>query len=71
MTDPVALTPAAFARHTVVLIGLAVATQIASLAVGWFDERYLVDSVLCGGVMIYFLIDLMGEHRRHPLRGAT
>lgn len=50
-------------RYVVVLIGASIVSQIIQLRVGWYDEQYLWESLLCFAVMLYFLVDLFREVR--------
>lgn len=58
---PVAITRL---RYINAFLGLAIATQVAALVVGWIDERYVVDSALVFGFYGYILIDKLREMRR-------
>jgi hypothetical protein len=51
-------------RHAMTLLGISAISEIASLSIGWFDELYVVDSLLFGGVLVYIIIDLVLQQRR-------
>lgn len=51
-------------RHALTLLAMTIATQVAALIFGWFDELHVVQSALFFGVLIYFMWDMVQERRR-------
>ena len=44
-------------RHMVVLVGMAIGTQITQLTVGWFDERYTLATAIVLAAIVYLMVD--------------
>ncbi|MGK0362913.1 MAG: hypothetical protein ACI9U2_005235, partial [Bradymonadia bacterium] len=55
-------------RYVVVLIGMALTSQIIQLKVGWYDEQYLWETALVLGVLLYIIGDIAWESRNAPER---
>jgi hypothetical protein len=51
-------------RYVIAYILMSVGTQVAELTVGWLDERYVLETALVFGMMVYVMIDQIIEERR-------
>lgn len=56
------------ARYIGVYLGMAIASQIVHLKVGWYDEQYLAETVLVLGTLLYIIGDIAWSIRKDPER---